>query len=276
MLFTRPDGRRLRSLDPFMLMMPFIMKHRVEASNYTTLELDYDRVKPYIQARKATDTPVSLMTIVIAAYVRTVAAFPEVNRFVVNRKIYARHGISFSFITLREGWDGEGEQPETAVTVHFTGWETIDEIQQKLEEAIATNRKPENENSIDRFLSGLFMLPVLPSFLVSCLKMLDRHNLLPKSIINISPFHAGMFFTNMASIRGPVILHHLYEFGTVTQFLALGYSTTRAKSFALGITLDERLANGATNMRATRYLQSLIYHPERLESPPDEVKEDVK
>jgi hypothetical protein len=275
MLFSRSDGRLLRSLDPFTKIMSHIMVHRYDASNSLTFNFDYARIKPYLQRRKQEGTPISLMVLVIAVYVRTVAAFPEINRFVLGKKIYARHQIRVSFVVLKSGWDGEGERPETAITLTFTGFETIDEIAHMIDEAVMVNRKPEDSNTVDKIVETIFSIPVLPGAIVSLIKGLDRINLLPRAIIEASPYHSSLFFTNMASIRGPVITHHLFDFGTTGQFIALGFGPAREKSLLLGITLDERLTNGATYMSAARLFESLLYHPERLEEPAKEVRQDV-
>jgi len=214
------------------------------------------------------------MAVIIAAYVRTCSQFPFINRFLVNKRLYAHNDVTVSFVALKSDWDGVGDQPEALVKIHFTGAETLDEVAEKLNAAITLNRA-DDANSVEKIADRILKLPGLPSSIVGTLVWCEKHGMLPKALIEASPFHCSMFFTNLASIRGPMLYHHLYEFGTCSTFLALGFSTTRPKSFALGVTLDERITNGAGFIRASRYMEQTIAHPERLETPPAEVKRDI-
>jgi len=273
---SRSDGRRIRTLDPITRFMGYIMKHRWDSCNQVTWELDYEKVDAYLKARKGTGLPpTSLMAIIIAAYVRTCSQFPAINRFIVNKRMYAHNDITISFVALKSDWDGVGDQPEALVKIHFTGAETLDEVSEKLTEAITVNRG-EDANSVERIADRILKLPGLPSSIVGTLMWFEKHGMLPKSLIEASPFHCSMFFTNLASIRGPMLYHHLYEFGTCSTFIALGFSTTRPRDFALGVTLDERITNGAGFIRASRFMEQLIAHPAKLETAPDEVKQDIE
>jgi hypothetical protein len=143
-------------------------------------------------------------------------------------------------------------------------------------QAIDVNRRPESENSADSIVKAIMSVPLLPSAIVSLIKGLDRIGLLPGAIIDASPFHTSLFFTNMASLRTAPVFHHLYAFGTTGTFIALGMTPGERRSFTLNISTDERIASGSTLARAFRFLSHLITHPERLEVPPTEVVSDVR
>ncbi len=55
----------------------------------------------YIKAGHEKGHNLTFMSIVIAAFVRTVSQCPELNRFIMNKQIYARNRISVSFVVLR-------------------------------------------------------------------------------------------------------------------------------------------------------------------------------
>lgn len=46
--------------------------------------------------------------------------------------------------------------------------------------------------------------------------------MLPRKLIDLSPFHTSLFITNLASINTSFIYHHCYEFGTTSVFLCMG------------------------------------------------------
>ncbi|MBR3908187.1 MAG: 2-oxo acid dehydrogenase subunit E2, partial [Clostridia bacterium] len=116
-------------------------------------------------------------------------------------------------------------------------------------------------------------------------KLLDRYGLLPKFIINMSPFHMSLGITNLASIRTNHIYHHCYEFGTTSVFMAMGNLREIPKrkggeivferSLPIGVTMDERICSGSYFATAFRYMKKMLANPELLELPPEEISEDI-
>jgi len=241
-----------------------------------SLDFPYEKVKEYISEKKELGENITLMSCVLAAYVRTVAEFPELNRFVISKKIYARKGIFFSFIILKEKWDGESERDETVVKLEFTGYETITEVSEMISEVINENKKEESQNIADKLLAAIFRVPVIPGAIISFLKFMDKIGILPKSVIKASPFHTSVFFTNMASIRSYPVYHHLYDFGSTSTFIALGVDLTDKGKYLLKINADERICNGSTYVRALRHFLKYIRKPTLLETAPDKVKQDMR
>lgn len=251
------------------------MTTRNDATNYMTLDFPYEKINSYIANKKEEGYSFTMMTCIMASMIRAISQYPEINRFVVAKKIYARSDIVISFVTLKEDWDGKSERDETVVKLEFTGSETIYEISDILNTAIEENRKAEKENSADKLLAGIFKIPVIPSAIVSLLKCMDKFGLLPKSMIKASPFHSSVFFTNMASLRSYPVYHHIYNFGTTGAFLSLGTNLSKKGEYSLKISSDERMCNGSTMIRAMRYFLKMARHPELLEVPPEEVREDL-
>ena len=122
----------------------------------------------------------------------------------------------------------------------------------------------------------LLSVPGLLPVGVSFLKFLDRHGLLPKAIIDMSPFHMSFGITNLASIRTNHIYHHCYEFGTTSVFLAMGNTREVAKRkggeivfekcIPIGVTMDERICSGSYFATAFRALKKYLANPELLEA----------
>ena len=95
MFFSRSDGRRIRSLPAMQKIMPYIMRTRTGSVNFFREALDCAPLEAYIAAHNGADAQsrLGVMHILIAALVRTIALRPQLNRFVVHSRIYARHGI---------------------------------------------------------------------------------------------------------------------------------------------------------------------------------------
>jgi len=117
---------------------------------------------------------------------------------------------------------------------------------------------------------------------MACLRGLDRLNLLPNKMLANDPMHASMFVANLGSIGLSNTFHHLYEYGTVSIFAAIG---TRRKTVFISRngtrevrddlqvrwTLDERIADGHYAAYTARLVQSIMEDPERYLGKPEDV-----
>ena len=135
-------------------------------------------------------------------------------------------------------------------------------------------------------MATLLSIPGLARVGVNLIRWMDWHGLLPKSVIDASPFHCSMTITNLASIGTNYIFHHVYNFGTTSMLMAMGNTREDAvrrhgeivfdKVIPIGLVMDERIAEGVQFAMACRKLQSILQDPSVLEQPPAEVKEDIK
>ena len=90
----RKDGIRIKDADPMYQVAAYIMNKRVDAMNMITLDIPLDPMVNYVRDKMKEGVRLSRLAVVIAAYVRCVAQYPELNRFVVNSKLYARNEIA--------------------------------------------------------------------------------------------------------------------------------------------------------------------------------------
>ena len=277
----RKDGRKIKTIDPMYKIIGQIMVDRNDAMNMIELTVQQDPIRKYIRRKKDEGYTFSHLAVVMAAYIRTVAEYPFLNRFVVNRTLYARNEVAVGMVVLKPG-----ETEGTMNKMYFKPDMTIYQIQEVLDEYINTNRGTGETNSTDKIINTLLSIPGLARVGVSILKWMDWHGLLPKAIINASPFHCSMTITNLASIGTNYIFHHVYNFGTTSMVMAMGNTREDAvrrhgeivfeKVIPIGLVMDERIAEGVQFAMACRKLQSILQNPEVLEQPPEEVKEDIK
>src|SRR5690606_34040550 len=94
-------------------------------------EVNYEKLARYIVAKNAEGYKISFMDIIIAAYVRSVAEMPHVNRFIANKRIYARKEIAVSFAVLKNTSDGSVE--ENTVKTKFDPHDTIFDVAARIE-----------------------------------------------------------------------------------------------------------------------------------------------
>ena len=275
----RADGYRVRTNDAMYELVPYIMPYRYDASNSVTVDIDLDLMQDYIRKCRKKGINMSHMSIIIAGALRIASQNPFLNRFVMNRKIYARNHFCVSFVTLQPG-----ETSDTVNKLYFNLDDDIFTVNRKVQEAIERTQQPTSQNALDKLMASLVRIPFLVGAAVGVLKFIDKYFTLPFSIINASPFHTSLFITNLASIRTNAIYHHLYEFGTTGIFISMGQPERRIekngetveekKIMPLGIVTDERIANGHYYGRCFRELNRYYKNPELLEVPPEQVVRD--
>ncbi len=285
MLFKRPDGRIVKDLEPMQQIMPYIMKTRTDSMNMYDDAFDCAPMDAYIKKKAEEGIELSYMHIIIAALVRLIALRPQLNRFVMNGRIYARPKIWVSFVVHPKLDDGS---VGTTIKLCFDGTETILEVAEKVTAAIkkeTTGRVGENDT--DKLLRTLMKkIPgPLIKFVVNTLMWMDKHNILPKAIIDLSPFHTSIFITNLKSLGINHIFHHVYNFGTTGLFFAMGKEKTTPviernelsskKNMGFGLVTDERFCDGLYFALSLRQLRKIMRNLELLEKPLEKKVEDV-
>ncbi len=269
----RADGKRAKVNDHMYALMPYFMVDRCDACNYTTVKIPYEPVHKYIIKMRKNGFHFSHMSLVLAAYVRALNSFPQMNYFIVNKKIYERNEIVVAMVVQRAD-----DAQSTMGKVKFELTDTVFDVNKKIEEFIAINRQ-EDSNATDKIMAFLTKFPAILNFATGVLKWADKHGFLPASVIEMSPFHASMVISNLASIRGGSIYHHIYNFGTVGQILTMGVAETETKKsgdeivteryIPVGVACDERIASGHEYVSAFRTMEHYLKHPELLELPPE-------
>lgn len=90
MFGRRSDGHLVKKLDPIVALTSYIMPTRCDAQIFTDYKADFEKLARYIAAKSDEGYRITFMEIIIAAYIRTVSQLPEINRFVANKRLYAR------------------------------------------------------------------------------------------------------------------------------------------------------------------------------------------
>ena len=134
MFGRRPDGRRLKDVDPIVQITPYLMPMRCDAQVFLEHKLDYEMLSRYIAAKGREGQRVTFMQIVVAAYVRGISQHPEINRFIKNKQYFARNNCSVSFTLLKDSQDHES--PESTVRIEFDPTDTLFEVRDRMVTAV--------------------------------------------------------------------------------------------------------------------------------------------
>ncbi len=280
----RYEGRRLRTVSPYIGITPYIMRNRSDACNLFRDTAEITAADRYLRQKRLEGRKgMGMLHLLVASYVRAVAAFPTVNRFVAGRRIYARNDITV-VMTIKRSMAADAE--ETSIKVHLSPADTIFDVYDKMEAAIA-DVKNDVGNSTDATAGVLMKLPRwILNFAIAVLRRIDYLWGLPKWLINASPFHGSIVVTDIGSLGIPPIYHHIYDFGNLPVFLGFGAKYRRTELDVDGkpvqrkyidytVVTDERITDGYNYAAAFKLFGRCVSHPEVLETPPEEVQEDI-
>ena len=280
----RNDGRRLRSLSAIFTVSPYIMVERNDASNFIKDSIEITEIEKYIrEKRKQGLTNFGIMHVIIAAYVRAVASYPGINRFIGGQKIYSRDYVEVNMSIKKEMITSA---PDTVIKVRFSPSDTAEDIYRKMNDKIEEVKNTPLDSSFDGLARAINYIPgILLKFVVFMLKMLDYFGLLPRALTRLSPFHGSMFITSMGSLGIPPIYHHLYNFGNVPVFCSFGCKRSARELNADGEVVfkkyvdwtwvtDERICDGFYFATALKTIKRTLIHPEKLDFPPEKVERD--
>ena len=282
----RKDGRRIRTLDPYNTLTPFIMKTRNDSSNYLSERIEITETDRFLREKRiAGYQGMGMLHLFIAAYIRTVSQYPGINRFISGQRIFARNNVEF-VMTVKKALSVKSG--ETSIKVAFSPTATIDDVYKKLELEIQKVKEDAETSGTDKAAGAFMKLPRLILMgAIRVLEIMDYFGLLPKSLVAVSPFHGTIVVTDLGSIGLPALHHHLYNFGNVPVFVAFGAKYKRWETNSKGtvdenkyidynIVLDERICDGFYFSQAHKLLKSVLKNPRVLEMPPENVVEDVK
>lgn len=282
-LGDRKDGRRVRSLPPMNYITPYIMKVRADAQNHFEDVVDITNIEHYLDKKHREGyTDMTLLHVLIAAYVRVVAERPGLNRFIAGQRIFARNKLE-CVMTIKK--ELTLESPDTCIKVQFDPRDNIYNIYKKFQK---TAKAAVNESTdFDDTARTLVKLPgIILRGAIAFLRFLDYIGLLPKALLNVSPFHGSMIITSMGSLGIPAIYHHLYDFGNLPIFISYGsiFSADAIKRdgtrerhhfVTLKVVTDERICDGYYYASAFKRLKRYLQHPEILDETLETVVEDI-
>ena len=278
----RADGTRLKHADVMYRIASHVMAKRSDSMNAITLNIPAEPIQKYVREKSREGRPVSHLAILMGGFVRLMAEYPALNRFIVNKEPYARNELAYGMVVMGAK-AGSGKANEgTMSKIFFDRNDDIFEIERKIQEYVAKNR--EGDNATEDLMKKLTSIPGILRFAVNLIKWADKHSLLPKSLIDASPFHCSMVFTNLASIRTNHIYHHCYDFGTTSMVVAAGNAREiprkkngeiiLEKCIPLGVVMDERIASGHYFATAFSRYKQFMRDPSLLEGPAPIINDD--
>ncbi len=273
----RVDGALIRDLDAMHFIMGTLYPNRCDNEAFISERIDLTPINAYLEKKNAQgdDFKYTFLHVIIAALMRTVTLRPKLNRFIVNGNYYQRYERTASFIVKKQFSD---KSEEGMAFLHVKDEDSINTIHADIKRQVTAVRGGES-GSTDKSMDIINRLPrFLSKSLIRFMRVLDRHGLVPKSMVASDPYYSTVLISNLGSIKLRSGYHHLTNWGTCSMFCVVGEKKATAthtldgkteirETLDLGLTIDERLADGYYYSKSIRLLKYLLAHPEELEKP---------
>lgn len=273
----RRDGTLLRDTDSMHLIMPLMYPNRCDNEAFISERIDLTNINRFLEQKNA-DNPeykYNLFQIMVTALLKTITLRPRMNYFIANKNMYQRNEVSAAF-TIKKIFSDHGG--EALAFIHTKPEYTLDTIHEEIYRQVSYCRSDKKDASTE----SMDALQKLPRFLLKpigfCARFLDRHGWMPRQVIATDPYYSSVVLTNLGSIKLHSGYHHLTNWGTNSVFCAIGERKKRPfykedgtvemrDSVDLGLTIDERIADGYYYSKTVRLLKTLLENPELLEKP---------
>ena len=276
-LGDRRDGKLIKDLDPMHVITPVIYPNRCDNEAYVSERVDVAPIKEYLAKKNEGEDvfPYTIFHVVVAAVLKTITLRPKMNRFIANRLMYQRNEVSASFV-VKKLFTDDGE--EALAIIHAKPEDTITTIHQQLFDQISTGRS----DKLDKSSESMDIVSRMPRRLMRAfcrfVCWLDRIGKCPQGFIETDPYYTSVVLSNLGSIKLQSGYHHLTNWGTCSIFCIMGEikktasvdadgNTVIRETMDLGLTLDERLADGYYYSKTLRLIKHLLANPELLELP---------
>ena len=271
------EFRRVKTISPMSAVIPFIMVNRTGSQNFISDSVDIEKVEKYIKEKQTQGMQnISMMHVMIAAYIRLVSQRPALNRFIRGQRVWTRKNVEVSLTIKKEM---SLDSPDTVVKITLPPSATLEDVYTALNNEIVSYRANPGGDFDDTARAFTRLPGLIFKFAVASLRFLDYFGLMPKAIAKVSPFHCSYFITSMGSLGIPPIYHHLYDFGSCPVFFSFGAKrrtyeidntglVRRRQYMDFSFVLDERICDGYYYASALKLLKNILKNPWQLDEVP--------
>ncbi len=288
----RRDGYLVRDADPMHVIMPLVWPDRADNEAFIFERLDITAVNEYLEKKNAelrAATPegeevfkYTMFHFVVAVMMKTMTLRPKLNYFYANKRLYCHKELSAAFTVKKKFADSA---TEGLAVLKAQPTDNIDSVREFIRQQVTVIRGTEDDQSDakgDRTSNSMDALNKLPFFLLRfvgwLVRLLERHGRAPKALLESDLFQNSVVFSNLGSIKMKAGYHHLNNWGTTSLFVTIGEKKIRPffnddgtyemrDSLDLGITIDERIADGYYYSKTLRLVRKLFANPELMDAP---------
>ncbi|MBO4743428.1 MAG: hypothetical protein J5533_07330 [Bacteroidales bacterium] len=276
----RYDGWYVSGLDSMHVMMPYMFGPRTKNEAVMSEVLDLTEVDKYL-AKKNEGDPDFKYTwfhFIVAVIAKTLYLRPKMNYFITGRRFYERKYIRISFVVKRQ-LDETAEELQANFLLDKEGNSPLDQVHDYVKGFVQKVRKEDKTVGISNALNVVKNLPrPLFNLMAWALKRMEYHGWYPKGFAKDDPCYASVFVTNLGSIKLHADYHHLFDWGNNSFFIVINEKKLRPfwnedgtyelrNTIKLGLTIDERIADGTYFAKTIKLVRKMFANPELLDLP---------
>ena len=132
------EFRRVKTISPMSAVIPFIMVNRTGSQNFISDSVDIEKVEKYIKEKQTQGMQnISMMHVMIAAYIRLVSQRPALNRFIRGQRVWTRKNVEVSLTIKKEM---SLDSPDTVVKITLPPSATLEDVYTALNNEIVSYR----------------------------------------------------------------------------------------------------------------------------------------
>jgi len=251
--------------------MPFIMRGRNESVVYYEQDLEVSKTWEFMKTfSEKTGTKVTITHLLLWRAGQVLHMRPGLNRFVAGRRIYQRRGI-WAVISMKKAMTEDS--PDILMKYKLDPYWSLEDTVKAVQGGIDRGRSTQTSFT-DLEMKILFSLPtaVVNAF-ARLLMKLDHYGWLPDFMLREDEMYASVAFANLGSIGLQPAFHHLYEYGNITIFAAIGKKAPRVMVgqnrepvvqdiMTIRYSFDERIHDGFYGIQALELFKHLVENPE--------------
>ncbi|MBQ9976134.1 MAG: 2-oxo acid dehydrogenase subunit E2 [Clostridia bacterium] len=277
----RPDGYYIKDTDTMHKFFPYLLPNRTDNEAVMSETVDLTAIKAYLEKKNA-DSPEFKYTffhVICAAIAKTIALRPRMNRFYAGQRFYERKDIIISFTAKRRLVDNSDEALAMLKIDRDGDVPPIEQVYEKVKKFVYSVRRDGNMDNTTDIMATILKLPrPIVKLLMRVLRFLEYHGKYPLSLMKEDPYYSSVYVSNLGSIKMHASYHHLTNWGTNSLFVVIdekkpmiffdedGRPDVR-EGLNLGITIDERIADGMYFANSIKILRKILENPELLELP---------
>ena len=274
-LVDRKNAKRVDNISGLSQILIDLKPDRCVSDVYINQKMDVTELCKYVDKLKKKGEHITIFHAFMTAIGLVYYNRPYLNRFIANRHIYEHNDIVISFVA-KIAFDDNAE--EMMILVKIDENDNIHTISKKILDKVDSIRnKKEDKKGANNAIDFLGKLPnIIRIPIVGIFKWCDKMGFLPSSLIEDNLYYSSMIVSNLGTFKTDGIYHNVTDFGTCSGIITIGEIKKEGSKYfcELGISMDERIADGFYFIKSIKLMQYILNNPELLErSINEEVKE---
>jgi hypothetical protein len=267
MFGKRADGTLVTGISNTRRFMPLLSPRRNSSLVYYTTEIEVGPALRFLETLNH-DRPEDRRVTLFHLYLRSLAmAFHDrvgVNRFVAGGRLWQRNGVWITFSAKQALLDGS---PVLTIKRKFERDEGLLEMVDSFRDELLARRRGKQSTADKEVNLFVRLSPLLVRAGIGALRIADYLGLLPRGMIESDPMYSSIFVANLGSVGLDAGYHHLWEYGTCSNFAVVGRVRDRGEGsrvMPVKYSYDERIEDGMYAAITMSGIKDCLEDPERL------------